>query len=210
MCDNFALIHAKEGVICSALKSPDNYRMLEIVSWTIYLFHSFNNDAVLRWDWSRVEIDVLLWLRPSFFSLRLYFPLSVSLSVSSFFSFLSRPSVSRLHSVFSANVSFRLSVASRQGVKRSVVGSCECSTCMFLFFFSRASNLARFLSPRKFSRVDRTLIAFCKRYQCYCSTVDKLSDRHVGLRRKFEMCAIHEIIYLYITDAARTISQHVT
>lgn len=115
--------------------------MLEIVLGAIYLFHSLNNVAVLQWESSRVEIDVLLWLRPSFFSLRLYFRLMISLSISSFFPFLSRPSVSRLHSVFSVNVSFRLSVASQQGVKRSVVRSCECFSCMFLFFLARATSL---------------------------------------------------------------------
>lgn len=127
--------------------------MLEIVLGAIYLFYSLNNVAVLQWESSRVEIDVLLWLRPSFFSLRLYFRLSVSFAVLSFFSFLSRPSVSRLHSVFSANVSFRLSVA-QQGVKRSVVGSCECFSWRgpWFFFFSREQLRSISLAKKILSR----------------------------------------------------------
>lgn len=62
-----------------------------IVSGAIYLFLSRNNTALLlRWE-SRVEIDVLFWLRLSFFSLQL--PVSIFDSASRCFPPFSIPSL---------------------------------------------------------------------------------------------------------------------
>lgn len=138
---------------------------------------------------SRVEIDVLLWLRPSFFSLQL--PLSIFDSVPLCFSLLSSLSVLIPITPIRSTITLRfqwqrfISIfwSFLLGVKCSAIGLCERSS-RWLFFLAEAASL-------DFSRRENSRRPHVDSASWPAQTMPLFYDRQiVRLTEKVRNCAL--------------------